>query len=506
MQLWQTFVVLEAVLGTRLDEEGGGCTREIQRQAQREASNSPWFKEEWQKTAGYLVEYKGILGTDCVGMSGYPSKLKFTKLGENTSEPINETAGLTGLVSGLVSRLGPAVGSAGPEPSPEQAAGGGAARPPSAHYSKTFYAVFKMTNPTEAGEADLTRLAAANNGLSVQLIQGARASGTEHEYVLTEFLPGTDLNFLDRVSFFFVEPYLFRMIAAQLFYVLMMLKQNMIIHRDIKFANFRLTPAGCDQAFLGRKEGHERRRIFIEKGCRIVLIDFGLGCTSDIEEVQKLKRRIGCYRQAAGSPGWASPEIIKTDGFFSSKTDVFSAGVLLYLGLKGKFPQMVAAAKGKKVIRNQEDLLAATTSYALGQDLSKPPSGVPPSMAASVQAMLNPSPEQRPEPHDLFYSDWLNFQPEHAPEMADKGAEHYRTVAESVANDVLGERENFNKEHHLPPPPPSQVVLQATPEQLAAHVEMMQQWDRYEEPTGGCGRKACMAPAKAIWKAMTGAS
>lgn len=86
--------------------------------------------------------------------------------------------------------------------------------------------------------------------------------------------------------------------------VLDYLSSEQVVHRDIKPENILLN----------------------ETGDSVTLIDFGLAV-----EVQD------DTMQTCGSPGYVAPEILCKRGC-STKTDVFSAGVLLYVMLSGQMP------------------------------------------------------------------------------------------------------------------------------------------------------------------------
>jgi len=77
-----------------------------------------------------------------------------------------------------------------------------------------------------------------------------------------------------------------------------------IIHRDVK----------CENLLLD--------------GSRVVLADFGISCyMSDAENMEK----------RVGSPGYASPEMLKGESY-NEKIDVFATGVVLYFALSRTLP------------------------------------------------------------------------------------------------------------------------------------------------------------------------
>jgi serine/threonine protein kinase len=78
------------------------------------------------------------------------------------------------------------------------------------------------------------------------------------------------------------------------------LHSNKIIHHDIKPSNIMLQKLDND---------HE-----------IMLIDFGLACSFEDDEVLN--------RHAAGTPGYIAPELFEYNSTFDGKSDIFSAGIV----------------------------------------------------------------------------------------------------------------------------------------------------------------------------------
>ena len=90
------------------------------------------------------------------------------------------------------------------------------------------------------------------------------------------------------------------LIIKYLLEALVYLEENGIIHRDIKLENILV--------------------VYESDDIKIKLIDFGLAIK--INEVTGTKKIFG-------SPGYIAPEILRGSEY-STKTDVFSAGVILY--------------------------------------------------------------------------------------------------------------------------------------------------------------------------------
>eukprot|EP01017_Pseudomicrothorax_dubius_P030194 TRINITY_DN3740_c0_g1_i12.p1 TRINITY_DN3740_c0_g1~~TRINITY_DN3740_c0_g1_i12.p1 ORF type:complete len:452 (+),score=89.84 TRINITY_DN3740_c0_g1_i12:40-1395(+) len=98
-------------------------------------------------------------------------------------------------------------------------------------------------------------------------------------------------------------------VLFQLLKALQMLHQNDVLHRDVKLENIFMVSDADD--------------------VHIKLGDFDLA---------SLMRHINHNKQC-GTPGYMAPEVFyKQFGGYSAKTDVFSAGIVLYAMLSGTFP------------------------------------------------------------------------------------------------------------------------------------------------------------------------
>jgi len=89
-------------------------------------------------------------------------------------------------------------------------------------------------------------------------------------------------------------------VMRQLLEALVYLESKRIIHRDLKLENILLVNK--------------------EDDCLIKLADFGLSVT-----LENLDPKVRC-----GTPGYVAPEII-TGKAYDCKTDMFSAGAILYV-------------------------------------------------------------------------------------------------------------------------------------------------------------------------------
>jgi serine/threonine protein kinase len=110
-----------------------------------------------------------------------------------------------------------------------------------------------------------------------------------------------------------------REFATKLFEVLNYIHSQGVIHRDLKLENILMT----SQKFL----------------TDFKLADFGLACYSD--KSLKLK---------SGSPGYMAPEILRGESY-STKVDIFSAGVIIYILFTSSSP-FLAVSQDKVIQKN----------------------------------------------------------------------------------------------------------------------------------------------------------
>ncbi len=81
------------------------------------------------------------------------------------------------------------------------------------------------------------------------------------------------------------------------------------------------------------------------------IVDFGLSTST----------KNGSLNMRCGSPGYVAPEILNDQGY-DEKADIFSAGIILYILLTGKF---VFSGKNYKeiLIKNRECIVPYPPQY-----------------------------------------------------------------------------------------------------------------------------------------------
>eukprot|EP01017_Pseudomicrothorax_dubius_P047736 TRINITY_DN8606_c0_g1_i10.p1 TRINITY_DN8606_c0_g1~~TRINITY_DN8606_c0_g1_i10.p1 ORF type:complete len:420 (-),score=84.85 TRINITY_DN8606_c0_g1_i10:34-1224(-) len=145
------------------------------------------------------------------------------------------------------------------------------------------------------------------------------------------------------------------------------LHQNGIYHRDLKLENIFLTSTS--------------HNVFVKIG------DFDLATFST--EVDRTK--------IVGTPGYIAPEVYES-ARFSTKSDIYSAGVILYALLVGKYPFRPKEAKELFFQREISPLCLETGSY---KELSR-------EVRNLIVSMLAAKPEDRPTTEDILKSEWLS--------------------------------------------------------------------------------------------------
>eukprot|EP01017_Pseudomicrothorax_dubius_P049831 TRINITY_DN9326_c0_g1_i3.p1 TRINITY_DN9326_c0_g1~~TRINITY_DN9326_c0_g1_i3.p1 ORF type:complete len:505 (+),score=85.10 TRINITY_DN9326_c0_g1_i3:60-1517(+) len=139
-----------------------------------------------------------------------------------------------------------------------------------------------------------------------------------------------------------------------------------ILHRDLKLENvFMLS---------------DNQEIFIKLG------DFDLALSFAEVDTNRL----------CGTPGYIAPEVYEA-GRYSVKSDVFSAGVILFTILTGKFPFRPKEAKDKFFQRKATPMSFEMAAFKkLSEDARR-----------LIQDMLAPAPDLRPTCSEILASTWI---------------------------------------------------------------------------------------------------
>jgi serine/threonine-protein kinase len=173
-------------------------------------------------------------------------------------------------------------------------------------------------------------------------------------YLVMEFIRGKELkNFFDANERFDIKEAV--RIMGELLDALEFAHNAGIIHRDIKPAN-----------------------VMLDAQARTKLTDFGVARVTDSDRTQAERTQAGTM---VGTPAYMSPEQI-TGGHIDKRTDVFSAGIILYQFLTGEKPFTGGGAWtiAKKIIQEDPPLPSslnnAVTAYfdaVVNKALSKNP-------------------------------------------------------------------------------------------------------------------------------------
>lgn len=123
-----------------------------------------------------------------------------------------------------------------------------------------------------------------------------------------------------------------------------------IIHRDLKSENI---------VFASEHSGDD------SSACDIKIIDFGHAVYATTDEIDN---GFICH-SSIGTPCYCSPETI-VERRYSAKTDVWSAGVLLYLMLSGVFPfvQKPGPMQTSQIVNGQYMLLSSLKWDGISED------------------------------------------------------------------------------------------------------------------------------------------
>lgn len=211
------------------------------------------------------------------------------------------------------------------------------------------------------GEVDIMRKISHSG-----LVQLYKVYETESNVSLVlDYMPGGDffqkLQKRDRFPEFLAAKFMVNMLET-----LRYLHENHIIHRDLKPENLLMTKIDSDIDFK--------------------ICDFGLSCLSGDEQVLR-----------CGSPGYVAPEILHRKPY-TSKVDIFGAGVIMYIILCGNSP-FHGKDTGDILLKNKQCKIIFEERHwkkisANGIDL--------------VRRMLNPDPNQRLSADEALRHPWFS--------------------------------------------------------------------------------------------------
>ncbi|CAG9324607.1 unnamed protein product [Blepharisma stoltei] len=187
--------------------------------------------------------------------------------------------------------------------------------------------------------------------------------------------------------------------------VLKYLDSNQIIHRDVKLENIMLKSKDKNTSFK--------------------LIDFGLACYCE----ENLTLR-------CGSPGYIAPEILKKYPY-STKADVFSAGVILYILLSGRSP-FPGRNNGEVLARNRDCRLHFEDSYW---------SAVSAQAIKFVLTLTESNPDLRPTAKEALKSSWFLILKRHE-RRKNHNKSKFIPIALQNPFQEIKEEENEEEPHH----------------------------------------------------------
>ncbi|MFH1043827.1 MAG: protein kinase, partial [Pseudomonadota bacterium] len=160
-------------------------------------------------------------------------------------------------------------------------------------------------------------------------------------YIVMEFIRGKELKSFFDANETFDKKDIVR-IMSELLDALAFAHENGIVHRDIKPAN-----------------------VMLDRHGRAKLTDFGVARLTDVDRTQAERTQAGTM---VGTPAYMSPEQIQGQ-HIDGRTDIFSAGVVLYQFLTGQRPFTGAGAWtiAKKIIQ-EDPPMPSTINVALPKE------------------------------------------------------------------------------------------------------------------------------------------
>lgn len=155
--------------------------------------------------------------------------------------------------------------------------------------------------------------------------------------------------------------------SKKLFETLRYLHSQKIIHRDLKPENILMASSISD--------------------CEFKLCDFGLACYVDKS-----------LRNKSGSPGYIAPEILRGSSY-STKADIFSAGVIIYILTSGIPP--FYSKQSEKVMKKNKDCKVSFSKNEF--------KGISPLSIQFINELLNPEPAFRPTSEQVLGHSWMHL-------------------------------------------------------------------------------------------------
>lgn len=185
-----------------------------------------------------------------------------------------------------------------------------------------------------------------------------------HTYIIFEYVDGVDLHkFLTTEKK--MDPETVLEILKQVFYALSYLNSMKIVHRDIKAENIMITRSS-DSSFP-----------------HVKLIDFGSSCY--FYYANTLSRK-------AGSLCYLAPEVFKRN--YTMTCDVWSAGVLALVLLKGSFPRLLQGSD-EEIEKNILKISSSKDLISMEDEIKMPLSGL-------ICDMLTVNYKKRPTSHSIY--------------------------------------------------------------------------------------------------------
>ncbi|EGV65296.1 serine/threonine protein kinase [Yamadazyma tenuis] len=204
---------------------------------------------------------------------------------------------------------------------------------------------------------------------------------------------------------------LFKQLLSGLLY----LHENNIIHRDIKPENILLdiTPRRSSEQVQTGPWDHD------EYDIRVKIADFGLA---------KFIGELKFTNTLCGTPAYVAPEILSDQRNYSTKADIWSSGVLLYVCLCG-FPPF-SDELGPPTMREQ--ILSARYAFysPYWDDITDPALDL-------ISSLLVLDPDQRFDVHQTISHDWLAQDTLEDKDMEDVNMDAFNSLKGSIKTNSM---------------------------------------------------------------------